>query len=100
MFIRHEAGAYRQPYGSDIIGFYGSTADDPEDRPRLELTLQTTDPDSVPDTAPFRDAPYPTSPTGSLLSRTQNSLEISCDGGELRLRVNSNVDPGNDRCLL
>ena len=77
-FWRSNAGAYRQPYGSDTINFFGSGASSPASlRPTLVLNVTGPGP-----TVPVPTPQPPVSTTaGTVLSSTSPTLAFTCDGG-------------------
>ena len=71
-------GAWRQPYGSDIIFFYGSGEGVPASR-MPQLVLDVSGPGTqVP--VPLPVAPRSTT-AGVVLERTSNSVTLTCEGG-------------------
>ncbi len=70
-------GAYRMPYGSDYISFYGSAAAESR-RPYLTLYVHGT---GVPAQPPVSSNTAPASVPGTVIASNASSFTVTCDGG-------------------
>jgi hypothetical protein len=74
-----DAGAYRQPIGSDVLVFFGANAANVTVRPRLEVIITGR---AIPVPAP--PAPlYPVGKVGTIVDGGTDSVEVTCDGGKV-----------------
>ncbi len=73
------AGAFRQPYGSDTVSFFGVDAVNASQVPRLLLKVDAADAAPLPSPAPTPEL-TPSQP-GTIVAGNRTSIEISCDGG-------------------